>query len=136
MRQTLENVVRWHLKSQKVKNLPTLEEKAEEIRHQCFVGGGTDTCNLITHYDDLGGEILKMLTHMSAKVEATMDQFVLVIYVGTDDDNILHDLIGPFDDEETAYTYVDTVRERLDQESNRWSFSVWPLTKICERSEP
>lgn len=71
-----------------------------------------------------------MLTHLSEKVEAAMDQFVLVIYNGIEDDNILHDLIGPFDNEESAYTHVDTVRERLDQESRRWSFSVWPLTKI------
>ena len=60
-----------------------------------------------------------------------MDQFVLVIYVGANDDNILHDLIGPFDNEETAYTHVDTIREKLDQENNCWSFSVWPLTKIA-----
>lgn len=57
----LESVVRFHLKSQRVKGLPTLEEKAEEIRHQCFVGGGTPTCNLIGHYDDLGKVILEVL---------------------------------------------------------------------------
>lgn len=59
-----------------------------------------------------------------------MDKFVLVIYVGTENDNALHDLIGPFDNEESAYTHVDTIRERLDQENDHWSFSVWPLTKI------
>lgn len=60
----LGKVVDFQLRSFRVSTLSTLEEKAEEIRSICFTGGGTPTCNLIGHYDDLGGAILKLLKEL------------------------------------------------------------------------
>jgi hypothetical protein len=54
-----------------------------------------------------------------------MKKFVLVIY----SDNDIHDLIGPFDTEELAYSHVDKVRAELDGQGISWAFSVWPLIK-------
>ncbi len=62
----LKNVVQWHLKRPGIRSLRTLEEKAEEISHQCFAGGGTHTSNLITHYDDLDATILNVLRELEA----------------------------------------------------------------------
>jgi hypothetical protein len=39
----------------------TKEEKAARIAAMCFDGGGTDTCNLITHYENLEEAILLYL---------------------------------------------------------------------------
>lgn len=47
----------------------TNEEKAEYISWMCSVGGGTDTCNLITFYSDLSQEILGVLNRMSLIVQ-------------------------------------------------------------------
>jgi hypothetical protein len=50
-------------------NRNTNEEKAEYISWMCSVGGGTDTCNLITFYPELEKEILGVLNRMSLIVK-------------------------------------------------------------------
>jgi hypothetical protein len=50
-------------------NRNTNEEKAEYISWMCSVGGGTDTCNLITFYPELEKEILGVLNRMSLIVQ-------------------------------------------------------------------
>lgn len=58
-------------------------------------------------------------------------KYVLVIYI---DDNTLHDLIGPFDNDESAYLHVDKIRDELNSSDLCWSFSVWPLTQIVSEA--
>lgn len=57
------------------------------------------------------------------------EQFVLVIYKTVESDIVLHDLIGPFSTDESAYLYVDQIIEELDGSGIQWSYSVWDLTK-------
>lgn len=57
------------------------------------------------------------------------EQFVLVIYKTVESDIVLHDLIGSFSTDESAYLYVDQIREELDGSGIQWSYSVWDLTK-------
>lgn len=66
MDELLTEVVAFHICSPIVKHLPTLEEKARKIESRCFDGGGIDTCNLISYYDDLYTAILEHLQHLSA----------------------------------------------------------------------
>jgi len=64
----LERTVRDYLRRVPPK-YKTNEEKAEYISWMCSVGGGTDTCNLITFYSDLEKEILGVLNRMSLIVQ-------------------------------------------------------------------
>jgi hypothetical protein len=66
----LERTVRDYLRRIPARaNRNTNEEKAEYISWMCSVGGGTDTCNLITFYPELEKEILGVLNRMSLIVQ-------------------------------------------------------------------
>ena len=70
LEQILERTVRNYLRRIPVRaNRNTNEEKAEYISWLCSVGGGTDTCNLITFYPELEKEILGVLNRMSLIVQ-------------------------------------------------------------------
>ena len=68
LEQILERTVRDYLRRVPAK-YKTSEEKAEYISWMCSVGGGTDTCNLITFYSDLEKAILDELNRMSLIVQ-------------------------------------------------------------------
>ena len=59
LEETLTRVVNSNLR--RVRHLMSDEEKAQKIYMICISGGGTDTCNLITHYWDLEKEILRKI---------------------------------------------------------------------------
>lgn len=70
LEEILERTVRDYLRRIPAKaNCNTNEEKAEYISWMCSVGGGTDTCNLITFYENLEKEILGVLNRMSLIVQ-------------------------------------------------------------------
>ncbi len=60
----LDTFVQFQVTLSKVKRHNTLEEQAEEIASSCFSSGGTETCNLISHFDDLEKAILDRLKEM------------------------------------------------------------------------
>ena len=59
MNELLVSVIEFNLR--RFNHLPTNKEKAAEIYWVCITGGGTETCNLLTHYTDLEQEIFNYL---------------------------------------------------------------------------
>lgn len=68
LEEILERTVRTYLR-RVPSRYTTNEEKAEHISYMCSVGGGIDTCNLITFYSDLEKAILVVLNRMSSIVQ-------------------------------------------------------------------
>lgn len=64
--QILTRVVRGYLR--RVRHVESLAEKAEKITFMCAVGGGTDTCNLITAFEDLPKEILRKINEIQESI--------------------------------------------------------------------
>ena len=52
----------------KVTQIESYEEKAKEIAFMCSVGGGSDTCNLITAFEDLPKEILRKINEIQGSI--------------------------------------------------------------------
>lgn len=61
----LGEFIQFQLNSPRIKRLNTLEEKASEINHICFSGGGIETCNLISWFENLEQSILEYLQSKS-----------------------------------------------------------------------
>lgn len=64
----LTRVVRWNLDRPKIKAIASPEAKAAEISFICFVGGGTDTYNLIGAFENLEKEILRKIKELRADI--------------------------------------------------------------------